>query len=248
MHITALKTRKITPAEHDLLAVLDAHLPTFADEAVLAITSKIVALCEGRVVKVGAADKQALIEAEADFFLPPDANRYHVTLTIKDNILIPSAGIDESNSDHHYVLWPQAAQQTANMLRVYLCQRFGLRHAGVIITDSKTTPLRWGVTGVAVAHSGFQALNDYIGRTDLFGRPLRMTKVNVADALAAAAVLVMGEGDEQTPLAVITDVALVHFQDRNPTQAELDSLHIDMADDLYAPLLNGVQWQAGRRG
>jgi putative folate metabolism gamma-glutamate ligase len=210
---------------------------------VLAVTSKVVALCQGRVVRVGAADKQHLIETEADYFLPPDQNRYQVTLTIKDNILIPSAGIDESNSDHHYVLWPHDPQGTADAIRAYLCRRFDIRYAGVIITDSKTTPLRWGVTGVAVAHSGFLALNDYIGRSDLFGRTLRMTKVNVADALAAAAVLVMGEGDEQTPLAVISDVPFVQFQDRNPTEPELQDLRIAIEDDLYAPLLKGVQWR-----
>lgn len=248
MNTVAIKTHKITPADHNLLAVLDDHLPALPERSVLAITSKIVALCEGRVVKIGTIDKQQLIEREADYFLPPDQNRYHVTLTIKDNILIPSAGIDESNSDHDYVLWPQDAQATANAIRSYLCQRFGLQYVGVIITDSKTTPLRWGVTGVTVAHSGFSALNDYIGRTDLFGRTLRMTKVNVADALAAAAVLVMGEGDEQTPLAVITDVPFAQFQARDPSEQELQSLAIALEDDLYAPLLRSVPWQRGGNG
>jgi putative folate metabolism gamma-glutamate ligase len=246
MHIQAIRTHKVTASGQDLLAVIDAYTPPLDEHSVLAITSKVVSLCQGRVAPIGEVDKQTLIESEADFFLPPDANRYHVTLTIKDNILIPSAGIDESNSDHHYVLWPEDAQGVANTVRSHLCRRFGLRHVGVLITDSKTTPLRWGVTGVAVAHSGFAALNNYIGRTDLFGRPLRMTKVNVADGLAAAAVLVMGEGDEQTPLAVISDLPFVHFQERNPTPEELQSLHIALEDDLYAPLLKSVPWQGQR--
>ncbi|RIK44377.1 MAG: putative folate metabolism gamma-glutamate ligase [Chloroflexi bacterium] len=243
MQIQAVKTHKITPADRDLLAVLDAYVPFLDEYTVLAITSKIVSICQERVVAIGEIDKQQLIESEADSFLPPDTNRYHVTLTIKDNILIPSAGIDESNSDHRYVLWPADPQGVANAIRSHLCRRFGRRYLAVLITDSKTTPLRWGVTGVAVAHSGFAALNDYIGRTDLFGRPLRMTKVNVADALAAAAVLVMGEGDEQTPLAVIHDLPFVQFQARNPMPEELQSLHIDLEDDLYAPLLRSVPWQ-----
>lgn len=246
MQIQAIRTHKITPSDQDLLAVLDAYTPVLEEHSVLAITSKIVSLCQGRVAQIGEVDKQKLIESEADYFLSPDANRYHVTLTVKDNILIPSAGIDESNSDHHYVLWPEDAQGVANAIRSHLCRRFGRRNLGVLITDSKTTPLRWGVTGVAVAHSGFAALNDYIGRTDLFGRPLRMTKVNVADGLAAAAVLVMGEGDEQTPLALIRDLPFVHFQDRNPTAQELQSLHIALEDDLYAPLLKSVSWQEHR--
>jgi putative folate metabolism gamma-glutamate ligase len=243
MKVTALRTHTIAATDRDLYAVLDRHLPSLGETSVLAITSKIVALCEGRVVPLGAADKQRLIQAEAEAYLPPELNRYQVALTIKQGILIPSAGIDESNSDQHYVLWPAAPQETANTIRTYLRQRFGLRQVGVIITDSKTTPLRWGVTGVAVAHSGFQALNSYVGRTDLFGRPLRMTKANVADALAAAAVLVMGEGDEQTPLAIIDDLPFVHFQAHDPTAEELEALHIALEDDLFAPLLTAVPWQ-----
>lgn len=245
MQITTIRTHKITVADTDLFAVLDAYVPRLAEQTVLAITSKIVSICQGHVVRVEGADKQQVIEREADLFLPPDENRYHVTLTIKENVLIPNAGLDESNSDHHYVLWPQNAQATANAIRNYLCRRDGRRMLGVLITDSKTTPLRWGVTGVAVAHSGFGALNDYVGREDIFGRPLRMTKVNVADGLAAAAVLVMGEGDEQTPLAVLRDLLFVRFQDRDPTAEELASLQIAIEDDLYAPLLKSVAWRAG---
>jgi putative folate metabolism gamma-glutamate ligase len=245
MQLQSVKTRRVTPADRDLFAILDAHLPALEEQSVVAVTSKIVSICQGRIVRAGTVDKQQLVEAEADWWLPPDANRYGVTLSIKDTILIPSAGIDESNSDHHYVLWPQDPQGTANAIRRHLCQRLGRRALGVLITDSKTTPLRWGVTGVAVAHSGFLALNDYIGRSDLFGRTLRMTRVNVADALAAAAVLVMGEGDEQTPLAVIHDLPFVQFQERDPTDEEIQNLHIALEDDLYAPLLTNVPWRKG---
>ncbi len=246
MQLQTIRTHKIIPHE-DLFALLDRYLPPLTEGTVVAITSKIVALCQGRVVPSQGADKQRLIEQTADYWLSPEANRYRVALTIKDNILIPSAGIDESNSLDHLVLWPDDPQGTANAIRQYLCERFGCQHLGVLITDSKTTPLRWGVTGVAIAHSGFAALNDYIGHADLFGRPLRMTKSHVADGLAAAAVLVMGEGAEQTPLVLLTDLPFVQFQARNPTDAELAALHIAIEDDLYAPLLNNVAWQRGEK-
>lgn len=67
---------------------------------------------------------------------------------------------------------------------------------GMIITDSKTTLLRCGVTGAVVAHSGFAALNDYRGKSDIFGRKFKMTQVNIVDGLAVAAVLQIGEGKE----------------------------------------------------
>jgi F420-0:gamma-glutamyl ligase len=119
---------------------------------------------------------------------------------------------------------------------------------GVIITDSKTTPLLWGVTGVAIAHAGFKALHDLIGQPDLFGRLLKMEKVNVAQGLATAAVLVMGEAAEQTPLATITDIPGIEWQDRIPTGEELAALRIELADDAYAPILEKAHWQTGGRG
>jgi len=247
MHVHAIETPKITSECRDLYAILDAHLPAVAEHSILAVTSKIISICQGRIVPIGSVDKQELVEREADEFLPPGASQYDVALTIKGQRLIPMAGIDESNSGGYYVLWPREPQRVANAVRAYLQQRFACGGVGVIFTDSTPTPLRWGVTGVAIAHSGFRAINDYRGAPDLFGQPLRMTQVNVADALAAAAVLAMGEGAEQTPLALIHDVSFVSFQARDPTEEELDGLRIERADDLYAPLLTGAPWRRGGR-
>ena len=243
MHIQTLSTHKDSSADHSLTELLDRHLPAFADKSILVITSKIVSIVQQRVQPIESTDRQALIEQEADQFLPPSVSRYRVTLTIKDQLLMPSAGLDESNADGNFVLWPVDIQHVANTIRAYLCTRFALQYAGVLITDSRPLPLRWGVTGVGIAHSGFRAINDLIGQPDLFGRPLHMTKVNVMDGLAAAAVLDMGEGAEQTPLAVVTDLPAVPFQARNPTPEELHAMQITLEDDLYAPLLTAVPWQ-----
>jgi putative folate metabolism gamma-glutamate ligase len=245
MRIQPIKTHSIQPSERDLCAILDRYLTHLPERSVLAITSKIVSICEGRVLPMVGVDKQALIAEEAERYLPADP-RYGVSLTIKQDMLIATAGIDESNSDGHYVLWPSDAQCSADAVREHLRQRFGVREVGVVITDSRTTPLRLGVTGVALAHSGFRALNDYVGTKDLFGRALRMTKVNVMDALATGAVLVMGEGSECTPLALLEDLPFVSFQERNPSAEELGALRIPLEDDLYAPLLTRVDWQRGR--
>jgi putative folate metabolism gamma-glutamate ligase len=243
MNITVIKTEKITSKKASLTGILDHAVSVFNERNILVVTSKIVSLCEGAVVKVGQKSKKDLITREADYFLPDEISKYDITLAIKNNILIPSAGIDESNGNGYYILWPKYPQKTANMIREYLCKRFSVRYAGVIITDSKTTPLRWGTTGTAIAHSGFSALNNYIGTPDIFGRKLKYTKANIADGLAAAAVVSMGEGNEQTPLAVMRDVPFVQFQARNPTEKELEDLKIDIQDDLYAPLLTRVKWK-----
>ncbi len=245
MIVHTIQTHKISIDERNLFTLLDTYLPTFAAGSILAITSKIVAICQGRAILISGTDKQALIEQEAEFFLAPTLNPANVTLTIKHGRLIPNAGIDASNGDEHYILWPHAPQQVANAVRAYLQQRFGSTQIGVLITDSNVTPLRLGVTGVAVAHSGFLGLNDYVGAPDLFGRPLRMTRANVMEALASAAVLAMGEGSEQTPLAVISDLPFVTFQTREPTPEELAQLHIPLTEDLFGPLLTAVPWQQG---
>jgi putative folate metabolism gamma-glutamate ligase len=245
MKVTPVRTDPITAADRDLGAVLDRFLPDPPERSVVAVTSKIVAICEGRVVKIGDVDKAALVEQEADSFLPPEESRYGFTLTVRDGLLAAAAGIDESNGDGHYVLWPRDPQCAANKIREHLQRRFALREVGVIITDSTTRPLRRGVTGVALAHSGFAAIEDYVGRPDIFGHPLSITKANIRDGLAAAAVLVMGEADEQTPLAVIEDLPFVKFQDRDPTDEELAFLRISLEDDLYAPLLTRAPWRVG---
>ncbi len=244
MKIIPIKTKAIILGDN-LFDVIDQAIPNLPDNSVIAVTSKIVSICEGNLVEIGTRDKQELMAEQAEYFLPPKYSTYGFTITMKHNVLIPSAGIDESNGNDYYVLWPRDPQKTVNQIREYLVEKHGVKNIGVIIVDSKTTPLRWGVTGVAIVHSGFDALNDYIGKPDIFNRPFKVEKVNVADGLAASAVLVMGEGNERTPLVVIDDIPFVHFQNRNPTENELNILAISLEEDLYAPLLKQVPWEKG---
>lgn len=243
MKITSVKTRKITSRDDSIFEILDSHLPRLRERTIVAVTSKIVSIAEGRIVKIGEISKRELIEKEADSYLPGELNRYGTTLTIKNDFLIPCAGIDESNGNNWYVLWPRNPQKSADKIREYLSKKFRRRRLGVIITDSHTTPMRRGVTGFSLAHSGFSALNDYRGQSDIFGRKLKITSASVADGLAAAAVLVMGEGKEQTPLAVMEDLPFVKFQRRNPNKKELEELRIKKKDDLYGELLDAVKWK-----
>ena len=87
---------------------------------------------------------------------------------------------------------------------------------------------------VALAWQGFEPTVSYIGKPDLFGQPLRVTKINVADALAVSAVFSMGESSECTPIALITEAPHVIFDDKNHNA---DELCIDPKEDLYRPLV-----------
>jgi len=249
MNVQPYKTHKIKPGDN-ITDILDAYLPTLEEKSVVAIASKIVGICEGRVVKIISEEKKEeqkteLAKEEADYYLPREFNQYGFMISINRGIMVASAGIDESNSDGFFSLWPKDPQKSANQIREYLTKKHNLKQLGIILTDSKLTPLRWGVTGVAIAHSGFAALNSYIGKPDLFGRLMHAEQANISDSLATAAVAEMGEGNEQQPLAVISNVSFVRFLDRNPTQDELDALKIDLDDDVYASLLNAVAWEKG---
>ena len=247
MQITGLKTDKLVPLQDtDIFAVLDKFLPKIIKEAsILAVTSKIISITEGSVVKMEDSAKDELIKQHSQYFLPRKANPYNVSLTITQNNLSASAGIDESNGNGFYILWPKDPQSSANSIRAYLRKKFNLKNLGVMITDSKTTPFRWGVTSMAIAYSGFKPLLDYIGKPDLFGRLFQLEKRSLIDSLSSAAGVVMGEGSEQTPLALIEDIKNIEFQDSDPTQKELDSLKITLEEDLYSPLLTKAHWQKG---
>jgi dihydrofolate synthase / folylpolyglutamate synthase len=244
MHVTAIQTHKVIPGKDtDILAIIDSYLLKLSENTIVAITSKIVSICEGNFVDRKTVQRDDLIAKEADYYLPPTKSKYGFSLAIKNNLLVPSAGVDESNGNGYYILLPKNPQQSANSIRKYIREKHGIKNLGIVITDSTTRPLRWGVTGISLAYSGFAPLNDYIGTPDIFGRELHATKVNVADGLAAVAVLAMGEGKEQSPLAVITDVPFVHFTDEDPSEEELASLRITLEDDVYAPVLQAIEWK-----
>src|SRR3989344_121256 len=180
MKITSIKTHKILGKEK-LVDVLTNFLPKLKEKSILAITSKIVSICEGNVKKIKGENKLDLIKSESEYFMRPEKNKYNSTLTIKRSNLLTSAGIDKSNGNGYYVLWPKNPQQTANNIRKYLAAKFKIKDVGVIITDSKKIPLRRGSVGFAITHSGFLAINNYIGKSDIFGEPLLVTKANIRD-------------------------------------------------------------------
>ncbi|WP_244662776.1 putative folate metabolism gamma-glutamate ligase [Wolbachia endosymbiont of Ceratosolen solmsi] len=211
-------------------------------EVVLAITSKIISICQKQVVCKTACSKEELIKREADAIVDVDHNSYGIYLTIKDNILIPSAGIDESNGNEMYILYPKDVQKTALSIWNYLKTKHCIKHLGILITDSNITPMRLGVTGVALGWCGFEPFYSYIGKPDLYDQPLQVTQVNLLDALATSAVLVMGEGAEQTPMAIISGAPKIHFLTRLPTTEEEKSVKISMEEDLYSSLLMRARW------
>jgi coenzyme F420-0:L-glutamate ligase/coenzyme F420-1:gamma-L-glutamate ligase len=244
MTVVGVGTRVIGVGD-DLLAAIVAAVPTVAEGSILVVASKVVSFAERRLVPDSGSDEQlyALVRREADRFIEPHHSKYAIMLTIKGSWMFANAGIDRSNANGHLALWPVDPQASCVALWRGLKERWRLRRLGLILADSGGIPLSWGVVSRCIAHCGFEALRSYVGHEDLFGRPLQMERANLAQGLAAAAGVVMGEGAEGVPLAVLGDVEVVTFQDREPTDDELAALRISIEDDVYAPVLESAPWQ-----
>lgn len=243
MHVKVYKTERIVQGD-SLFQVIDSYLPPVEEKCIVVITSKIISICEGSILAKDQLLKSSLVQNHADKYLhlPPDA----VQLTIKNHRLIPTAGIDESNGNGMYVLHPKNSQRSAAAIWNHIRKRDKVHQVGILITDSHLTPMRRGTIGIALGWCGFKALYSYIGKSDCFGTRLAVTTVNILDALAASSVFCMGEGNEQTPFAVITDADKIEFQASPPTEEELHELSIPIEEDIYAPILKNLNWIVNR--
>jgi F420-0:gamma-glutamyl ligase len=233
MKLIAIKTNIFNLGE-DLFTFVIKNLgqKKLKEGDVLAVTSKIVSLNEKNIIyKSDVIDKESLVKKEADVYFGKGA--YDCHLTIKHGIMIPSAGIDESNANgEYYILYPHKPYESAKKLWTKLKKHFGLKKLGIILTDSHTTPLRRGVTGISLAHCGFHGIESLVGSKDIFGRSMKYTYLNHADALAVMAVYEMGETCEQKPIAILRDFKL-NFTNKN-TQSEC---LIALEEDIYLPIL-----------
>ncbi len=229
MIIRPIKTRVFQEGD-DLLAFIADYFKKLPEKSVVVVTSKIVALGEKRTAVVkNIQTKEKLIRRESELAI----STKYAWLTVKDGMVMASAGIDESNANGKLILLPKDSFKTARFLRKKLRQKYGVKHLGVLVTDSRTVPLRAGVTGVALGYAGFRGIKDYRGTPDIFGRKFKFSRTNMADSLATAAVFVMGEGNEQQPLALIEKVP-IKFCDK----IRRKELHIDIRDDMYQPLFS----------
>lgn len=214
------------------------------DGDVLVISSKFVAVSEGRVVKLSAirpserASRLAseyrmdprlceLVLRESDEILGGIPG---FILASKDGLLTPNAGIDKSNVRHGaVVLYPRRPELSAWRIREALRFSRGVSVA-VVICDSRLSPTRRGTIGVAVAASGLEAVIDMRGRTDLFGNVLKVTSQGIADDLSSAAEVLMGESDEATPVVLVRGIRRSLLKD---TEYPGRRFAIPVEEDVY---------------
>ena len=183
---------------------------------VVAVASKVVSTCEGRIrkldeVEVTATARRIARKWKLDPKLAAIVRGESIEilggvkgflLTIRDGILTANAGVDLKNCPPgHAMLLPRNADASARELRRSLETHYGVRLA-VIIVDSRVTPMRLGTVGLAIGISGFNPVRDFRGTSDLYGRKVKVTRINVADDLASATHLLMGESEERISLVI----------------------------------------------
>lgn len=215
------------------------------DSDVLVVAQKVVSKVEGRYRLLSdiTPGRQALILAETVRKDPrlieavlSESRRVvraapHVLIVEhKLGCIMANAGIDQSNVDHdggeRLLLLPLDPDASAAALKARLDAIFGVS-LGVVINDSFGRPWRHGVTGVALGVAGLPAVRDMIGTPDLFGRKMQMTQIALADEIAAAASLMMGQGAEGRPAVLMRGLSF----DGAPTGA--DALLRPASQDLF---------------
>jgi coenzyme F420-0:L-glutamate ligase / coenzyme F420-1:gamma-L-glutamate ligase len=216
---------KVQPGD-DVAALLVAALERsgFAPQArdILVVTQKIVSKAEGRYLELATVEPgrrarelaavtgkdprlvQAILSQSAEVLRA--APGVLVTVT-HHGLVMANAGVDQSNLEagddgRRVLLLPEAPDRSAERIKERLDARFGA-DIGVIVSDSAGRAWRLGTVGLAIGAAGVPSLIDRRGEIDLAGRPLEVTEVGFADAVAAAAVLAMGEAAEARPAALV---------------------------------------------
>lgn len=237
MILKGIKTR-IVKAGDDIVEVILEGIKhadiELKDYDILAVSSKVVALSEGRIVSLEEVrpSEEALKLAE-QCKLPPEfveivlkeADEIYggvngVVLTLKNGVLQANAGVDRSNAPPGYaILLPENPSESARIIRKRIFEKTGKKVA-VLIVDSRAQPLRLGNTGVALGVAGFEPVIDERGKEDIYGWKLKFTRRAIADCIAAAAEVIMGERDERVPVVLVRDAPVV-FTDRNVDASEM---------------------------
>ena len=206
-----------------LAEALDATGLTPRDRDVLVVTHKIISKAEdryrnlddvtpsARALELAAATGKDAALVEVILSESREVLRSRRELIITEHrlgLIMANAGVDRSNvsgGPERVLLLPEDPDASSAALRKKLRARFGADMA-VVVSDSAGRAWRNGVVGLALGAAGLPALEDLRGRNDLEGRPLEVTQVGLADAIASAAELLMGEADEGRPAVLVRGV------------------------------------------
>ena len=215
------------------------------DGDVVVVAQKIISKSENRYIdlnKITPSEKAITLAKELNrdsSFIQVILNESNEIVSTEKNVIVVehklgfiniNAGIDRSNIPqdiNQVLLLPKNPTISANNLRLALSEKFK-KQIAVVITDSMTRPYRSGVTNFALASSNLQSLIDLSGEKDMYGNILKNTEIAVADEIAAASGLLMGQGSDKKPVVIIKG-----FNKNKYKVNDALDLVVSREDDLY---------------
>ena len=215
------------------------------DGDVVVVAQKIISKSENRYIdlnKITPSEKAITLAKELNrdsSFIQVILNESNEIVSTEKNVIVVehklgfiniNAGIDRSNIPqdiNQVLLLPKNPTISANNLRSALSGKLN-KQIAVVITDSMTRPYRSGVTNFALASSNLQSLIDLSGEKDMYGNILKNTEIAVADEIAAASGLLMGQGSDKKPVVIIKG-----FNKNKYKVNDALDLVVSREDDLY---------------
>ncbi|MFX0151813.1 MAG: coenzyme F420-0:L-glutamate ligase [Candidatus Hodarchaeota archaeon] len=228
-----VQTPLITFKDKDITKVILESLKTnkieLQDEDIIIIASKVISIMEGgqrslsnitivrneakKTAKTAKLDPRfvevVFNESDEIFGAVPGA-----VLALRDNVLQANAGVDQSNAggEDFLIVLPRDPINSVERIRKEIITKTN-KKIGVIISDSKTHPLRRGTSGFALAVAGFVPIIDDRGTTDIYGRLMKVTTRAIADNLVCGAEILMGESNQKVPIVLVRGCKEINFQE-----------------------------------
>ena len=211
------------------------------DGDILVFSQKIVSKNEGRMLSLSSVNPSLLANGIASSYgkdprlielILSESERIVrmengiIIVKTKHGFVCANAGIDESNvQDGYATLLPKDPDKSAILLKERIEQKTG-KNISVIISDTFGRPFRLGQTDVAIGIAGLEPILDYNGKSDTFGKIMRVTAIAVADEICSASELVMGKV-EKCPIAIVRNY------NYNFSNAKIQKLLRSEHDDLF---------------
>ena len=215
------------------------------DGDVVVVAQKIISKSENRYIdlnKITPSEKAIALAKDLNrdsSFIQVILNESNEIVSTEKNVIVVehklgfiniNAGIDRSNIPqdiNQVLLLPINPTLSANNLQLALSKKLN-KQIAIVITDSMTRPYRSGVTNFALASSNLQSLINLSGEKDMYGNILKNTEIAVADEIAAASGLLMGQGSDKKPVVIIKG-----FNKNKYKVNDALDLVVSKEDDLY---------------
>jgi len=222
---------------------------SLSDGDVIAIAQKVVSKAEGRIVRLRDVKPSEKAKEIAKTTLKDPrlvelilqetgkivkASPQILIVENKNSLVSINAGVDKSNvkGADAYALLPLDPDKSARKIRSEIAELTGKKVA-VVICDTYSRPFRRAQVEFAIGVAGVNPFKDYRGQKDLFGYVLKVKRVAIADEIASAAELAMGQGKEAVPVVIMKNLGRVEWTE----ETSANDLLISKEEDLFSETL-----------